>query len=195
MARTRLPRLLDQVSACRVCKDLPHGPRPVVRAHPESRILIIGQAPGRRVHESGVPWNDPSGKRLREWLGVDDETFYDPRNFALVPMGFCYPGTGKGGDLPPRPECAPLWHGEILDRLPRVETTLLLSRYAIDAYLQPDKRTTLTEVVADWKRVRPRFLPLPHPSPRNIRWFGKNPWFEKEVVPYLQRRVKKVLKG
>jgi uracil-DNA glycosylase len=193
MARTRLPQLLKQVSACSVCADLPHGPRPVVRAHPESRILIIGQAPGRRVHESGVPWDDPSGKRLRDWLGVDDQAFYDERNFALVPMGFCYPGTGKSGDLPPRPECAPLWHGEILDRLPKVQTTLLLSRYAIDAYLQPDKRTTLTDVVLDWKRVRPRFIPLPHPSPRNVRWFGKNPWFEEEVVPYLRRRVKKVL--
>ena len=193
-AGSDLPQLLERARACRVCADLPHGPRPVVHAHPASRILIVGQAPGRRVHESGIPWNDPSGDRLRDWLGVDRETFYDERNFALVPMGFCYPGTGKSGDLPPRPECAPLWHEEILKRLPKVRTTLLLSRYALDYYLGELSEKTLTATVEKWKRHRPRFIPLPHPSPRNRGWLSRNPWFETEVVSYLRRRVREILK-
>ncbi len=193
MTRSDLTRLLDRANACRVCADLPHGPRPVVRAHAASRILIVGQAPGRRVHESGIPWNDPSGDRLRDWLGVDSQTFYDARNFALVPMGFCYPGTGSGGDLPPRPECAPLWHKEILELMPQIQTTLLLSRYALDYYLGDLSQKTVTATVENWKHHRPRFVPLPHPSPRNHRWLIRNLWFERDVVPYLRRRVRKIL--
>ncbi len=194
MSRPALRTLLRQVAACEVCADLPHGPRPVVQAHGDARILVIGQAPGRRVHESGVPWDDPSGDRLRSWLGVDRDTFYDPRRFALVPMGFCYPGTGKGGDLPPRPECAPLWHGPILERLPEVRLTLLLSRHAQSHYLGPRAEKTLTETVRAWKRYRPGTVVLPHPSPRNQRWFAKHPWFEEEVLPYLRRRVRTLLR-
>ena len=154
----------------------------------------MGQAPGRRVHASGVPWDDPSGNRLRDWLGVDPETFYDERNFALVPMGFCYPGTGKGGDLPPRTECAPLWHKDIVELVPKVQMTLLLSKYALDHYLGEGSEKTVTATVQNWKRHRPRFVPLPHPSPRNNRWLIRNAWFEAEVVPYLRRRVRNILR-
>ena len=165
------------------------GPRPVLAAREEAKILIIGQAPGSRVHASGVPWDDPSGQRLRQWLQVDPETFYNPSLFAIIPMGFCYPGTGGTGDLPPRPECAPLWHGPLLQRLPNIELTLLLSRYAQAAYLGSLKKKTLTETVRAFREYEPRFLPLPHPSPRNNRWLKKNPWFETEVLPHLRQRV------
>ena len=188
--------LLREVRGCELCSEhLPEGPRPVVQGHPAARVLIIGQAPGRRVHASGVPWNDPSGERLRGWLGVDRDTFYDPSRFALVPMGFCYPGTGSSGDLPPRPECAPEWHARLLAGLPNVRLTLLLSRYAIDRYLPDRKRSSVTEVVRSWREHRPRIVPLPHPSPRNLRWFRRNPWFEEEVLPYLAGRVRRVLRA
>jgi len=158
-------------------------------------VLIVGQAPGRKVHASGIAWSDASGERLRAWLGVGADAFYDPRRFAIVPMGFCYPGTGRSGDLPPRPECAELWHERLLERMPRVESTLLLSRYAIDRYLGARAKRTVTETVGAWKEYRPRFLPLPHPSPRNDRWLKRNPWFEAEVLPYLRRRVRAVIGG
>jgi uracil-DNA glycosylase len=186
--------LLRDIRACTVCVEhLPAGPRPIVQAHREARILIIGQAPGRRVHESGIPWDDPSGDRLREWLGIDKATFYG-KHVALVPMGFCYPGTGRSGDLPPRKECAELWHARLLAALPAVELTLLLSRYALAAYLDAEPKTTLTASVAAWRSYAPAKLPMPHPSPRNNLWLKKNPWFEAEVLPYLRRRVRRVLR-
>lgn len=191
----RLDRLLAEIRSCEICAvHLPAGPRPVLAAHRESRILIIGQAPGRRVHESGVPWDDPSGDRLREWLGVTREQFYDPRLFALVPMGFCYPGTGKSGDLPPRPECAEAWHARVLEQLPDVSLTLLLSAYSQRYYLGERNEKSLTETVRGWKRFRPAQLPLPHPSPRNNIWLKKNPWFAEELLPYLRRRVRTLLR-
>ena len=179
--------LLDQISKCTICaSDLPYGPRPVVQASPKSKIAIIGQAPGRRVHESGVPWDDPSGNRLREWLNVDNATFYDPDYYALIPMGFCYPGSGKSGDLPPRPECAPEWHNKLLDRMPDLKLTLLLGQYAQRYYLKDRMGKNLTETVKKYREYLPEFIPLPHPSPRNIRWFKNNPWFEEEVLPLLR---------
>jgi uracil-DNA glycosylase len=189
----KLPALLREIRACDLCAEhLPLGPRPVLAAHRDARLLIVGQAPGRRVHESGVAWDDPSGDRLREWLGLDAKTFHSKR-VALVPMGFCYPGTGKSGDLPPRPECAETWHEPLLAELPRVELTVLLSRYALERYLGERAEKTLTETVRAWRDHRPRFVPLPHPSPRNNRWLAKNPWFAEEVLPYLRRRVSRIL--
>jgi len=194
MPKGRLDTLLRKIRQCEICTaDLPLGPRPVLTAHPRARILVIGQAPGRRVHESGVPWDDASGKRLREWLGVTPERFYDPKEFALVPMGFCYPGTGKSGDLPPRPECAEEWHERVLALMPDVRLTILLSRYALDRYLGPRSKKTLTDTVRAWQELRPGIIPLPHPSPRNNRWLRNNPWFAEEVLPYLARRVRAVL--
>ena len=190
----RLEETLEAARACQLCAAaLPHEPRPVVVADQRARILIIGQAPGRRVHESGIPWNDPSGDRLRTWLDVDRDTFYDPTKFAIVPMGFCFPGTGSGGDLPPRPECAPTWHEPILAELPDVQLTLLLSQYALKYYLKERASKTVTETVTRWREFAPVFLPLPHPSPRNQRWLRNNPWFETEVVPELKKRVHAIL--
>jgi uracil-DNA glycosylase len=185
--------LLAEVRQCVVCEsELPMGCRPVLAAHPKSRILIIGQAPGRIVHASGIPFDDRSGDNLRRWLGVDRPTFYSPQQIAILPMGFCFPGTGKSGDLPPRPECAPLWHERILQQMPHLELTLLLGNYAQRYYLGNQQRN-LTETVRHYKDYWPRFLPLPHPSPRNNRWFKKNPWFESEIIPCLQKRVTQLL--
>ena len=181
-------QLLAEVASCDVCRDvLPHEPRPVVQLDPKARVLIAGQAPGRRVHESGIPFDDPSGDRLRDWLGVDRTTFYDARRIAILPMGFCYPGTGKSGDLPPRPECVQTWRGRLLPRLHNVELTLVLGRYALDWHLKAKRN--LTETVRAWREYTPDTLPLPHPSPRNRRWFSANPWFEQDVVPWLRERV------
>jgi len=189
-----LTSLLREIRACTLCAEhLPLGPRPVLAAHAGARVLIIGQAPGRRVHASGVPWDDPSGDRLREWLGVERDVFYDARSVALVPMGFCYPGTGRSGDLPPRPECAATWHEPVLSRLPRVRLVVLLSRYAHEAYLGDRCKGSLTDTVRAWKEYGPRHFPLPHPSPRNNLWLRKNPWFERGVVPDLKKRVRKAL--
>ncbi len=185
-----LPTLLREIKACTLCAaHLPLGPRPVLAAHADARILIIGQAPGKRVHTSGVPWDDPSGDRLREWLGVDRATFYDARAIALVPMGFCYPGTGSSGDLPPRPECAATWHEPLLSRLSNVRLVLLLSQYAQKGYLGDRQKDTLTATVRAFKDYGPRYLPLPHPSPRNNLWLKRNPWFERTLLPELRRRV------
>ncbi len=184
--------LLEDIRACRLCEaHLPLGPRPVLRAaSPEARVLIVGQAPGTRVHASGVPWDDASGKRLRGWMGVTAETFYDETQFAIVPMGFCYPGRGKGGDNPPRPECAPLWHEKVCEHLPNIGLTLLIGAYAQAHYLGDRRKATLGETVRAWQDyVDQGFLPLVHPSPRNQMWLRRNPWFEEEIVPYLRERI------
>ncbi len=190
-----LEELLAQVRACQVCADkLPFAPRPVLRAGVTARLLIVGQAPGTRVHETGIPWNDPSGDRLRQWLQLSREEFYDERRIAIIPTGLCYPGKGRGGDLPPRPECAPLWHPPLLAALPDIRLTLLIGRYAQDYYLGARVKDSLAATVAAWREYLPESLPLPHPSPRNRRWLREHAWFEAEVVPALRRRVKAIRK-
>lgn len=183
-----LQNLLEEVRSCQCCVDLPLGPRPVVRAASTASVLIIGQAPGTRVHASGIPWDDPSGDRLRNWMGLTPEQFYDTSHIAIMPMGFCYPGKGRSGDLPPRPECAPLWHEAILECLPNLGLTLLIGQYAQSYYLA-DHHRNLTERVKHWRDYLPRLLPLVHPSPRNRRWLTQNPWFETELVPILRMEV------
>ena len=182
--------LLAKIAKCTVCAaGLPHGVRPVLAASPRARIVIIGQAPGRKVHASGIPWQDQSGDTLRNWLGVTSAQFYDADLFALVPMGFCYPGPGASGDLPPRPECAPLWHEALLSRMPDVKLTLLIGQYAQSRYLAESAAPTLTENVRAYRRHLPRYLPLPHPSPRNRIWLKRNSWFETDLLPILRTRV------
>ncbi len=192
----RHQELLDDIRRCRVCEtELALGTNPVVQSHPDARVLIIGQAPGSKVHASGIPWDDPSGNRLRQWMGLDKESFYDAKKVAIMPMGFCYPGKGKSGDLPPRKECAPLWHQPLLQQLPNIAFTLLIGQYAQTHYLkahQPKRLTSLTERVESWQAFIPTQLPLPHPSPRNRHWLAKNPWFEKEVVPWLQDHLREL---
>jgi len=184
------PTLLAEIRACSVCAAaLPTGPRPIVQLSKTARIVIIGQAPGRRVHESGVPWDDASGDRLREWTGLESAVFYDPARVALIPMGFCYPGTGTSGDLPPRPECAPLWHDRVLALLPTDRVTLLVGSYAQARYLPAAKRQSLTERVRNF-REHGAFLPLPHPSWRSTGWMTKNPWFDADVLPVLKDAVR-----
>ena len=186
----KLELLLKEVRKCTECaKHLPLGPRPILSAGTTARLLIIGQAPGTRVHASGVPWDDPSGDRLREWLGVDKKIFYDATKIAIIPMGFCYPGKGKSGDLPPRTECAPLWHGKLFEHLGEVQLTLLIGQYSQAYYLGKDQKETLTDTVRAWKEYLPRYFPLPHPSPRNNIWISKNPWFEKMALPKLREIV------
>jgi uracil-DNA glycosylase len=187
--------LLAEIRECRVCESqLIDGCRPVLAASPRSKVLVIGQAPGRKVHESGIPWDDQSGKNLRTWLGVTPEQFYDPEYFAIIPMGFCFPGNGKSGDLPPRPECAPLWHPRLLAALPNVKLTLLIGKYAQDAYLGKLAKGSLTETVKAWSSYLPDYLPLPHPSPRNNIWQRKNPWFVNELQAELQKIIGEMLK-
>lgn len=189
-----LDALLARVRACRLCDGhLPLGPRPVLRAAPTARLLIVGQAPGTKVHETGIPWNDRSGERLRAWMAVDPETFYDETRIAIVPMGFCYPGRdAKGGDRPPRPECAPTWHEPVLQHLPDLRLTLLVGGYAQARYL--GGRESMTERVRAFRRHLDRgFLPLPHPSWRTTHWQKKNPWFDAEVLPILRARVEALL--
>lgn len=187
--------LLYNIRQCSICSEhLPLGPRPIVTAHPDAKIVIIGQAPGTRVHKTGIPWDDPSGRQLRKWLGVTDKQFYDETKIALIPMGFCYPGKGKTGDLPPRPECAPQWHELLLGKLPNIELVILIGMYAQKYYLKKEAKKTLTETVANYKDYLPKKnLPLPHPSPRNRFWLTKNPWFDVEVLPELQTRVKQLI--
>jgi uracil-DNA glycosylase len=185
--------LLAEVRGCRACAAmLPLGPRPVLAASPTARLLIAGQAPGRRVHQTGIPWNDPSGDRLRRWLGLDRDTFYDAARVAILPMGFCYPGTGPSGDLPPRPECAPLWRRRLLAAMPGIELTVACGRYAHRWHAPGGRDVTAT--VRNWQ-ADPAVVPLPHPSPRNISWFRRNPWFEVEVLPALRTRVAAALAG
>ena len=182
--------LLRQVRQCRHCEpDLPLSANPVVQLHPDAQLMVIGQAPGTRVHATGVPWNDPSGDRLRRWLDMDRDSFYDPHRVAIMPMGFCYPGKGKTGDLPPRKECAPLWHERLLTHLPNIKLTLLIGQYAQQRYLSNDYKT-LTARVQNWRASTPLLLPMPHPSPRNRYWFQRHPWFEEEVVPWLQQQTR-----
>lgn len=186
--------LHDEIRACTLCAAyLPSGPRPVVQFSPQARILIIGQAPGSKVHASGIPWDDDSGKRLREWTGLSPEAFYDPARVALVPMGFCYPGKGKSGDLPPRPECAPHWHDRILALLPPDRLTLLVGSYAQAHYLPDARRRPMTERIRDFAAYGPGTIPLPHPSWRSTIWMRRNPWFESELLPVLRARVRERL--
>jgi uracil-DNA glycosylase len=187
-----MEKLLKEIRSCTVCKKfLPNAPRPIIQAGKNSKIVIIGQAPGQKVQNSGVPWDDLSGNELRRWLGVTKEQFYDEKIFALVPMGFCYPGKGKSGDMPPRPECAPLWHEQVLQNMKKVKLIILIGQYAQNYYLGEKLKPTLTETVKNFKKYLPEYLPLVHPSPRNKIWQKKNPWFERGVIPQLQKVVKK----
>jgi len=193
---TKLNRLLTEIRACRLCAaELPLGPRPIVRASSTARILIVGQAPGRRVHETGIPWNDASGERLRAWLQLTREQFYDVRHIAIVPAGLCFPGSGLRGDAPPRPECAPLWHPQLRALMPKIQLTLLIGQYAQAYYLGKRRKKSLRETVMAQAEYLPEFLPLPHPSPRNQLWLKQNPWFEQEVIPLLRNYVTNTLHG
>ena len=195
MTAQELRTILAEIRQCALCAaDLPLGPRPVLRARAEARVMVVGQAPGTKVHESGIPWNDPSGDRLRDWLKVDRETFYDESRIAIVPMGFCYPGRlPRGGDKPPRPECAPTWHPKLLPLLSRVELVVLAGSYGQAYYLGRSRKKTLTETVRCWRDYGPRFIPLPHPSWRTTGWQKRNPWFDAEVLPALRARVHDLL--
>ncbi len=186
-----LKALLAAVRDCRACEaHLPLGPRPVLCAGETARILIVGQAPGARVHTTGIPWDDPSGERLRAWMGVDKEIFYDESRIAIIPMGYCYPGRGTGGDLPPRRECAALWLDQLLTRLPRIELTLLIGQYAQRHFLGSRRKPSLGETAKAWRDYAPQYIPLPHPSPRNQPWIKLHPWFERRLVPVLRARIK-----
>ena len=190
---TEFKKLVTEVKSCSICKNkLPAGVRPVFQLHPKAQILIAGQAPGRKVHESGIPFDDASGNRLREWLGINHEIFYNPEKVAILPMGFCYPGTGKNGDLPPRPECEPAWREQLLQQLPNLKITLVLGKYAQKYHFEKES-ASLTELVKSWKQYWPSVVPLPHPSPRNNIWLSKNQWFETELLPKLQKRISSIL--
>lgn len=185
--------LLTEVRDCVICDAyLPHGCRPVLQLHPSAKILIVGQAPGKKVHDSGVPFDDASGNRLRVWMGVTKDTFYDSKQIAILPMGFCYPGSGKSGDLPPRRECEPAWRLKLLDQLPAIEMTLVLGKYAQEYHFGKSK-FSLTELVKSWKAYWPNKVPLPHPSPRNNIWLRKNSWFEAELLPPLRTTISRIL--
>ncbi|MGS0525915.1 uracil-DNA glycosylase family protein [Zobellia nedashkovskayae] len=187
-------KLLSEIRSCKVCSaHLPLEPRPIVAGTKKSKIILVSQAPGRKAHEHNKAWDDPSGRKLREWLGVTDEQFYDPDNFAVLPMGFCFPGKGKTGDLPPRKECAPLWHDVFWSHLEQVRLTLVIGKYAQDRYLKDLSKRNLTENVASYHEFLPKFFPLPHPSPVNRFWMSKNPWFESDVVPELQTLISSLL--
>lgn len=188
-----MAELLSKIKVCTVCEGLPLGPKPILQTHADAKILIVGQAPGKITHLKGIPFDDPSGRRLRDWMGVSEATFYDPKKIAVLPMGFCFPGTGKSGDLPPRKECAVTWREALLERMPNVELTIIIGQYAMEWHLQVGKKDTLTNIVADWKSYFPHQLPLPHPSPRNNRWLKRNPWFEQDVLPALQGQIQNIL--
>jgi uracil-DNA glycosylase len=192
---TKFSSLLNEVRGCTICaSELPLGPRPVLQMDPKAHILIAGQAPGRKVHDSGVPFDDASGKRLREWLGVTRDVFYDPEQVAILPMGFCFPGSGKSGDLAPRSECAPAWREQLLSHLSQVEVTIVLGSYA-QKYHFGEASSSVTDLVKSWRTYWPNIVPLPHPSPRNNIWLRKNPWFEIELLPLLRQRVSESLRG
>ena len=184
-------KTLSDVRSCNLCrKHLSHGVRPVVQIDPSATILIAGQAPGSKVHRTGIPFDDPSGDRLRLWMGVDKKIFYDATKIAILPMGFCYPGTGKSGDLPPRKECAVQWRDKLLALMPKIQLTLVVGQYAIHWHLPETKKDSLTNTVKSWRTHWPNMLPLPHPSPRNNIWLKKNAWFEQDIIPTLQRQIK-----
>jgi len=191
----RLSKVLREIRACRICEaHLPLGPRPIVRASAQSKLCIIAQAPGLRVHETGLSFNDPSGDRLRSWLAMDRDTFYDESQVAVIGMGFCFPGyDAHGGDKPPRPECAPTWHDRLFAALPEFDLTLLVGSYAQNRYLGSQRKQTMTATVQEWRAYGPRYMPLPHPSWRNNAWLKKNSWFEDELLPHLRKRVAKAL--
>jgi uracil-DNA glycosylase len=189
-----LETLLSAVRGCRACEaHLPLGPRPVLRAAATARILIVGQAPGARVHETGIPWDDASGERLRAWMGVSKDVFYDESRIAIIPMGYCYPGRGNGGDLPPRRECAQLWLDHLLAKLPRIELTMLIGQHAQRHFLGGRRKSSLAETTKAWREYAPAYIPLPHPSPRNTPWFQRNSKFEQELLPELRRRIAPLL--
>lgn len=194
MTITSFHQLLTEVRRCTLCADhLPFAPRPIVQLHPAARILIVGQAPGNKAHQSGIPFNDASGDRLRAWMGVDRDCFYDEKKIAMLPMGFCFPGTNQSGDLPPRPECAPTWRHACLAALPQIQLTLIIGQYAQAWHLRAHPKASLTEHVKAWRTHWPQALPLPHPSPRNLRWFKQNPWFDEEILPTLRARIQFIL--
>lgn len=194
MTHEDLDSLLKAARACTACAmHLPHGPRPIIQVGVNARVLIVGQAPGARVHASGIPWDDASGERLRGWIGIDKPTFYDPQQVAIIPMGFCYPGKAASGDLPPRRECADLWLDRLLASLPNIALTLLIGQYAQRHFLGKAAAGGVGTTVAAHRQFAPTMIPLPHPSPRNIAWFLRNPWFEAELLPNLRRQVRKVL--
>ena len=185
--------LVKEIAECKICSEqLPCMPRPILQINPKAKILIAGQAPGKKAHNSGTPFDDLSGERLRKWLGISYETFYDPEQVAILPMGFCFPGTGKSGDLPPRKECADTWHKKVLHHLNQIELTIVIGRYAQQYYFGKAAHS-VTELVASWQNYYPTTIPLPHPSPRNNIWIRKNPWFEIELLPTLKQRVNECL--
>lgn len=187
-----MKKLLEEIKQCRVCEKY-LDPNPILSIGRQSKIIVIGQAPGRIVHETGIPWNDKSGDNLRSWLGVDRKTFYDTKNFGIIPIGFCYPGTGKSGDLPPRPECAPLWHDKLLKQITDVQLIILVGQYAQRHYLKDRAKETLTETVKNFSKYLPNYFVLPHPSPRNNIWMAKNKWFERKVLPSLKMTAAGIL--
>ena len=191
-----LPRLLREIDACRICQaELPHSPRPILRASRSARLLIISQAPGSKVNQTGIPWNDASGSRLRHWMGLGRSMFYDRTKIAIVPISFCYPGAAaSGGDKPPRPECAPLWHERVLDHLPNLQLTLLVGQYSQKRYLGSGRKGSMTETVKAFAEYGPKFFPLPHPSWRSGIWMQRQPWFEQETIPWLRRAVQRAIK-
>lgn len=189
-----MKKLITEIKNCKACKSfLPHNPNPILAADKQSKIIIIGQAPGRIVHETMIAWNDKSGDNLRRWMGIDKEIFYNAKIVSLIPMGFCYPGKGANGDLPPRPECAPLWHARLLERMKNVKLILLVGQYAQDYYLKENSKQSLTETVKHFRNYLPQYFPLPHPSPRNNIWQAKKKWFVSDVLPSLQKEIKKII--
>jgi len=190
MTTKTLKQLISEVKKCTLCTDsLPLGARPILQLNQQAKVLIAGQAPGIRVHQSGIPFDDPSGARLRSWMGLSEDSFYDAQQIAILPMGFCYPGTGKSGDLAPRPECAEQWRTELLNAMPNIALTLVIGMYAKKWHLPALRKQNLTQTVKNWDSYWPEILVLPHPSPRNNIWLKKNPWFEKTIIPKLQQRV------
>lgn len=190
---TDISAVLSAVRACELCTDLALGPKPILQINPQAKILIAGQAPGRKTHLKGIPFDDPSGDRLRDWMGIDRNTFYNESLIAILPMAFCYPGTGKSGDLPPSPECVGQWRAQLLNLLPNIELTLVIGQYALDWHLGDKQQRTLTETVSQWQDHWPSLLPMPHPSPRNNRWLKNNPWFAENVLPTLKKHVASLL--
>lgn len=185
--------LIKTVRHCTFCKNLPLGPKPILQLNPQAKILIAGQAPGRITHQKGIPFDDPSGNRLRDWMGVDRDTFYDEKRIAILPMAFCFPGTSKGGDLPPPAKCAENWRETLLATLPNIQLTLVIGKYALDWHLADKQSNTLTETVKQWRNYGSGIFPLPHPSPRNNRWLKNNPWFAEQVLPEIKTRVSSLL--